>query len=107
MTQNDLEALLTELKLRLSRLYGARLIGVFLYGSYARNDQEDGSDLDILVILDDFVHYSDEIRRTGEIISELSLNFGTSISRTFIRENQWRTYDSPLLRNVRAEAIPL
>ncbi len=107
MTPNDLEALLTELKHGLSRLYGERLIGVFLFGSYARNEQEPGSDLDVLIVLDDYTQYSSEIKCTGELISDLSLKFGTSISRIFIRENQWRTFDSPLLLNVRAEAIPL
>ncbi len=107
MMRKDLEALLAELKFGLSSLYGDRLISVLLYGSYVRNEQDPESDLDVLIVLDDFVLYSDEIRRSGGIISELSLKYGTSISRTFIRENRWRTYDSPLLRNVRAEAIQL
>jgi predicted nucleotidyltransferase len=107
MSQQELEALLSELKQGLSLLYGIRLKGVFLFGSYARKTQDLGSDLDVLIILDDLSLYSTEINRTGELASNLSLQYGTSISRTFIRENDWRTYDTPLLRNVRAEAIPL
>ena len=107
MSQQELDALLLELKQGLSLLYGQRLKGVFLFGSYARKTQEPGSDLDVLIILDDLFLYSTEIKRTGELVSNLSLKYGTSISRTFLRENDWRTYDSPLLRNVRAEAIPL
>ena len=107
MSQQDIETLLSELKKGLSLLYGKRLKGVFLFGSYARQAQELGSDLDVLIVLDDLGLYSTEIKWTGELVSNLSLKYGTSISRTFLREDDWRNYDSPLLRNVRVEAIPL
>ena len=50
----DISKLLKELKEGLNRLYGERLKGLYLYGSYARGDYKEGSDLDILLVLDDF-----------------------------------------------------
>src|SRR6266498_1758679 len=47
----NVKRLLAELKKGLEKLYGNRLKGLILYGSYARGDQREGSDLDILVIL--------------------------------------------------------
>jgi len=52
-----------------------------------------------------FERYSAEVKRTGELVSSLSLKYSVSISRTFVRENEWVKGDSPLLRNVRLEAI--
>ena len=106
MSQEDLNRLLVELKRGLINLYGQRLIVVLLYGSYARGDQKSESDLDVLIILDDFNIYSDEIKHTSELISELSLMYNISISRKFLRKITWLTGDTPLIRNVRAEAIP-
>ena len=100
-----IEQLLSELKAGLAILYGNRLKGVYLFGSYARGDHDQESDLDILIILDDIVEFGTEIRRTGELASNLSLKYGISISRKFISEDRWLQGDSVLLRNVRAEAV--
>jgi uncharacterized protein len=98
--------LLIEVKARLREIYGSRLQGVYLYGSYARGDQEPGSDVDILILLDRIGSYGLEIDRTGELISNLSLKFGLSISRLFVSENDWKYRDTPFLANAREEAIP-
>ena len=100
------ENLLFELKSGLKRIYEDRLHGVYLFGSYARGDQDPESDLDVLIVLNDFSSYSREVKRTGELVSNLSLKYNISISRTFMREVDWQMGDTPLLRNVRAEAIP-
>lgn len=105
MFQERIEQLLNELKAGLATRYGKRLKGVYLFGSYARGDQDEESDLDILIILDHIVHFSTEIKFTGELVSNLSLKYGVSISRKFISEDQWLQGDSVLLRNVRAEAV--
>lgn len=99
------EGLLYELKQGLELIYNDRLQGVYLFGSYARGEQDSESDLDILIILEDFDRYALEVKRTGTLVSNLSLKYGISVSRTFIREREWVMGDSPLLRNVRQEAI--
>jgi predicted nucleotidyltransferase len=105
MDQETLDQLLYELKSGMESIYGSRLRGIYLYGSYARGDQDAESDVDILIILTDYERYSIEIERTGELASTLSLNYGVSISRKFSTESHWDAIDSALLRNVRAEAI--
>ena len=100
------EGLLYELKQGLELIYNDRLQGVYLFGSYARGEQDSESDLEILIILEDFDRYALEVKRTGDLVSSLSLKYGVSVSRTFIREREWVKGDLPLLRNVRQEAIP-
>lgn len=95
-----------ELKEGLVRIYGDRLKGVYLYGSYARGDYQQGSDLDVLVVLKKYERYGDEINRTSELVGDLSLEYGISISRVFMTESQWKQSDTPLLRNIRIEGLP-
>ena len=97
--------LVAELKAGLRLLYGENLKGVFVFGSYARGEQDDESDLDVLVILTHYEHYGTEIDRTGRLSSELSLKYGVSISTIFISQQDWLEGDTPLLRNARVEAI--
>ena len=105
-TETIIEGLLIELKSGLKVIYGRRLRGVYLFGSYARGEADRESDLDILVVLGDFERYALEVDRTSELASDLSLKHGVSVSLVFMREQEWLRGDTPFLTNVRDEAIP-
>jgi len=98
--------LLKELKDGLVRIYGDRLNGLYLYGSYARGDAQVDSDVDVMIVLNDYESYGKEIDQTGNLVSALSLEYGISISRVIVKETQWLNSDTPLLRNIRADGIP-
>lgn len=100
------EALLAELRSGLEELYRERLRGVYLYGSYARGEGESESDLDVLIVLDHLDSYGDEIDLTSELVSRVSLAYGTSVSRVFVSEAEWQKAEGSFLANVREEAIP-
>lgn len=102
----SIQELLGELKSGLASLYGERLQGVYLFGSYARGDADPESDLDVLVVLQDFNRYAHQVDHTGQLAADLSLKYGVSVSLVFLREHEWRRGDSPFLSNVREEAIP-
>lgn len=85
----DLASLMAELKEGLQALYGDRLKGLYLFGSYARHEADEESDVDVLVVLDRVDNYSQEIDRTGQMVSALSLEHGVTISRVFATEQRW------------------
>lgn len=94
-----------ELRQGLESLYSGRLERVVLYGSQARGDAEEGSDIDILVVLRGSVSPCDEIARTSELVAELSLKHDVLIVPTFISESRYKRGQSPLLLNVRREGV--
>lgn len=102
----DVHKVLGDLKTGLQLMYGDRLRGIYLFGSYARGEADRESDLDILVVLDAFDRYVHEVRRTGALASDLSLKHGVTVSLVFLREQEWLKGDTPFLSNVRDEAIP-
>ena len=97
--------LLAELRLGFEGVYRERLRGLYLYGSYARGEQELHSDLDVLLILDRIDTYGMEIDRTSDLVSSVSLRHGISISRVFVTEEAWRDVQGGFLCRVRQEAI--
>lgn len=102
----NIRKLLGELKKELVRIYGEQLKGVYLYGSYARGENQLGSDVDVMILLASYQRYGDEIKRTSELNARLSLDYNLSISRLFMTEERWKYEDSPLLRNIRAQGQP-
>jgi predicted nucleotidyltransferase len=101
-----IQNLVRELKEGLSYIYGGKLKGVYIYGSYARGEERSDSDIDVMIVLDDYQSYGKEIDRTGELVSKLSLEYGISISRVIMKEIQWMESDTPLLRNIRMDGVP-
>jgi predicted nucleotidyltransferase len=100
-----IRGLLLRLRERLEGAYGPRLCSLYLYGSFAREEQDEESDVDIIIVLDRIDAYGAEVTRTSTLISELSLESGLSISRVFVSQQDWAARESPFLANVRAEAI--
>jgi predicted nucleotidyltransferase len=106
-TNPNLRPILFQLKQALSDLYGDRLRHLTLFGSQARGDSHPESDIDVLVVLRAPVNPGEEIKRTGKIVSDLSLNYDVVISCLFMDETHYQTGDNSLLRNVRKEGVLL
>ncbi|MBI2332536.1 MAG: nucleotidyltransferase domain-containing protein [Chloroflexi bacterium] len=98
--------LLKELKEGLVSIYGDRLSGLYLYGSYARGDYRKGSDVDVMILLADYKNYWNELERSTELASDLSLKYDVTLSRLIIKEIQWKQSDMPVLRNIHKDGVP-
>ena len=94
-----------ELKEGLVPIYGDRLKALYLYGSYARGDYRRGSDVDVMIVLSDYRNYWDELRRSTDLASDISLEYDVTVSRLIMKEVQWKESDIPVLRNIRKEGV--
>lgn len=102
----ELASVLQQLRAGLAAMYGERLERVLLYGSQARGDARADSDVDVLVVLTGDVNPMAEIRRTGELVADLSLEHNLVLTCLFMSADEFAEEDDPFLRNVRREALP-
>ena len=98
--------LMKELKEGLAQIYGDKLKAVYLYGSYARGDYRQGSDVDVMILLKDYKSYWEEIQRSSQLASDISLKYEVTVSRLFIKEIQWKESVMPVIRNIRKDGVP-
>jgi predicted nucleotidyltransferase len=103
----DVQGALADLRREFEALYGPRLVGMVLFGSQARGDAEEGSDIDVLMVLGGPVDPGAEIARTGRITATLSLKYNAVVSCTFVSAERYSKEKSPFLLNVRNEGVAL
>lgn len=106
LTTDQLRALSQDVKQALTELYGDRLDRVILYGSYARGDFHNESDVDYLVVLrDDVVKLGTEIWLMGGPMSDLSDKHSVVVSVKPTSLIKYQTSELFLYENVRREGI--
>jgi len=102
----NLKTILDEFKAEVQKLYGQRLKDLILYGSYARGDAADESDIDLLVVLEGKIVPGREIDRMIDVITDINLKYSVLLAVVPISEEKYSRANSPLLINVRREGIP-
>lgn len=107
MTHPDLPEILLQLRQYLQQEYGDRLTCLVLFGSQARKEATDQSDIDVLAVLEPSFDYSEEIRRTNDFVADLCLKYAVLVSLMFASLDRFTHENSPFFLNVRREGILL
>jgi predicted nucleotidyltransferase len=97
--------ILKEFRAEIEKLYGKRLKNLLIYGSQARGDNTEESDVDVLVVLKGEVIPGKEIDKMIDIITEMNLKYGILLSVYPISDKDYSTVNSPLLMNIRKEGV--
>lgn len=95
----DAEAIARAVARDLRELYGNRLKEVILYGSWARGDAREESDIDLLVVLDRVDSVYAEIERMNDIAWRHSLDNYTVVSTAPASVEEVAARSSGFLRN--------
>jgi predicted nucleotidyltransferase len=92
-----------ELEEGLKALYGERFRGLLLYGSYARGDQREGSDVNLLLLLEGPVNTVQEILHLETVAWPLALEATLTLSVRPASIEDFEQAESIFLRTVRRE----
>lgn len=109
-TDREIEIILTEFVESIQSLFAERLIKIILFGSYARGDYDEESDMDLMVLLNEeeeaLRKYSDMISNT---VVELNLKHDVLLSVILQSENNFYRYVKilPFYHNVKNEGVVL
>ena len=78
---------------------------MILYGSYARGDYAEGSDIDLVLLLDQLTDVTAERKKYLPVISRISLEYDTVVSIVPFDAREFQTRRTPLILNVNREGI--
>lgn len=102
----NLEKITADFKQAMLSLYGERLDKIVLYGSYARGDFHEDSDIDFLVVLKDKeIRAATEVTKTVEKISPIQERNNFIISVVHMAAEKFNSAKTPLLYWVRKEGV--
>ncbi len=76
-----------------------------MYGSWARDEATEASDIDVTIVLEGEVLPGQEIDRMIDVITDVNLKYATLIAVYPISQDNYRTVRSPLLQNIHREGI--
>ena len=99
---------MAELKSRLTSRFGADLLDVRLFGSYARGEADEDSDVDVFVLLR--TAGWTERKAVLDIAGDLFAESGLLVSPTvfdWARYQEWRRQERPLVMDIEREGVPL
>jgi predicted nucleotidyltransferase len=105
MEQSQVERIVREYRRGLEALFGDQLASVILYGSFARGEGREDSDIDVVCVLRGPFNYADALRNTSELTAGLSLAHGVVVSRVFVSEVDLESRKLPFFMNIRREGV--
>lgn len=91
-------------------VYGSALVSAYLYGSYARGENDAFSDIDVVAIVKgERVQLQTALRKVWDVSSELELEHETIVSPTVIPYDEFEAYKEvlPCYRNIETEGVKL
>ena len=101
----EIDGILKQCKQALRELYGERFAGLVLYGSMARGDYHDESDIDLLVLLHGEVNPYSEIWPIVHALYPFQLEFDRLISAKAVSVQDYEASRWSFFRNVRREGV--
>ncbi len=101
----DLPVILEKLTNYLQKTYLQKLDKLILFGSQARKEAQQDSDIDILIVLKYSFDDYQESQKISYFISDLCLEYDVVITCFFATREKWQTFNNGFFRNIRKEGI--
>jgi predicted nucleotidyltransferase len=97
MNPGNSEKAKNELALAMKNLFGNNLNEVILFGSYARNQQDEESDIDIMVLVkEDQLSLKAYTQSIAEIVTDINLQYDVVLSVILQSTDEFEEYKAVL-----------
>jgi len=107
LSKTEVLEIARELYEKLTEVYGDRIRKMYLYGSYARNQADEDSDIDIAVVLSGSVNRAEERACVSGIASDISLRYNCLITLFFMSEDELKSQPYAVHRSIAREGVPV
>jgi predicted nucleotidyltransferase len=97
--------LVEQVKAFLHEKYGERIKRVILYGSHARGEATEDSDVDVLVLSDPSLKPSEVRKSLSDLLFDMLMDEGELVSVIVIPEDFFEDHNLPFMLNVRQEGV--
>ena len=109
-SQIEVRSIIAQLHESLTNIFPHEQFDVILFGSYARNDADDGSDIDVMFLVDSSRQTIQEKHwQVGEAAAEVLMDHGIVVSP--IVENRAYYHENanilPFFKNVQREGVKI
>lgn len=96
-TELQLKKISKEIEKCYRQIYGTEIYAIFLYGSYARGDYDDESDIDyVAVVHGDRLELQEKLKRMWDLSADIGLDNDVVISPVVIPYNEFDKYQEVL-----------
>jgi predicted nucleotidyltransferase len=102
---NDRSEILNQCKKILKENYGSSLEGILIYGSVARGQDETGSDIDLLVLLNEPFDYFQELWQIINLLYPVQLESDDLISAKPVVKKAFENGELQLYRNAKRDGV--
>ncbi len=108
--KSELKEILNQLVDTYKIVYGQEIVKIVLYGSYARGDYSQDSDIDVVAIVKgERNELQDKLKKIWDVSSDLEIEYGTIVSPTVIPYKEYEQYKTqlPYYMNIENEGVNL
>ncbi len=104
MDKNSLMEIIKEVKAEILNTLTDKFEEIILFGSYARGDNTDDSDVDLVLVVKETLSKAEKEEITN-VLSHLSLKYDIVLSCIDYPKIPFEKYQTPFLLNVKEEGI--
>lgn len=107
-SQMEVRRIIAQLREKLANLFPKEQFDVILFGSYARNEADDGSDIDVMFLVDSSRQTIQERHwQIGEVAAEMLMEFGVVVSPIVENRAYYQANANllPFFKNVQREGV--
>lgn len=100
-----IKTIISDIKRLLDESFAENIHEVLIYGSYARGQATEDSDIDVMIVIDNDTDLLEVEEALDGLLFKILLDKKELVSVLAIHEDTFHNYNSPFLLNTREEGI--